>query len=541
MFFKKKTRRPRIREVPRSIVIKEYFLSLACCCSLCLTEVTSSIPSCNLWTDSMSNQESSDGEEDAEERYFFQNEWDGDDGGLHEDEDDDSEDDEDDDDYIDLNDDDIMRDIPPAHELDGEMVNWYARNHERYIKNIINDEPVEDYGLDFAAAAVANNNDDDNAGETRRRAENNLRSMLSTGPIFEDSHRGEGVSCELKSGVVMQHDLSFMPQWFNYTLALKDCRILRLFEEFSICKIHLHSSVSSLMFSALQGKHLKKLTLSETNLCSAGFASLTEYLGSNTTLQQLTLDKNIIDESVNTEQLGKALRKHPQLESLSLSECSIGNNVSALSDILHSGIKSLGLGCNEIGSQGGYIIASYLTSNPPMESIRLERNQLNDTDVIHFANSLKTNTRLSQLSLSANKFTLVGVKLLFNEIFNPTTLNNVADCNHTCTLHLFTKFFNPIQRVNVSSTDQPQSLIAAENKRNKILLALRIADSQLHYFEGVPLELMPSVLTQIQQEAVFTNKLTRIFQCMKSWIVPHMSIASNQNKHARSKRKRGSV
>mmetsp|Transcript_22391 Transcript_22391/g.32012 ORF Transcript_22391/g.32012 Transcript_22391/m.32012 type:complete len:469 (-) Transcript_22391:2092-3498(-) len=465
----------------------------------------------------MSNQESSDGE-DAEERYFiphfFQEEWDGVDGRLHEDEDDDSEV-EDDDDFIDLNDDAIMREIPPAHELDGEMVNWYARNHERYIKNIINNEPVEDYGLSIpqvAAAAAAGNNDIDNnnAGEAQM-AENNLRLILSLGPTFGDSPLGRGVSCELKSGVVMPYNRSFMPLWLNYTDALRDCRVLRLFEEFSIYKIHLHRSVSSLMFSALQGKHIKKLTLSETNLCGAGFASLAEYLGSNTTLQQLTLDKNRIDELVDTEQFGKALRKHPQLEYLSLSECSIGNNVSALSDILHSGIKSLGLGCNEIGSQGGFIIASYLTSNPPMESISLERNQLNDTDVIYFANSLKTNTRLSQLTLSANKFTLVGVKLLFNEIFNPTTLNDVVDCNHTCTLHLFTKFFNPIQRVNGCSIDQPPSLIAAENKRNKILLALRIADSQLHYFEGVPLEMMPFVLTQIQQDEVITNKLTREF------------------------------
>lgn len=501
------------------------------------------LQSVNLST--MSNQESSNGEEDAEERYFFHNEWDGEDRSLHEDEDDESSDEEDDDDYIDLNDDAIMRDIPPAHELDGEMVNWYARNHERYIKNLIDDETVEDYGLSIpqvAAAAAAGNNDigDNNAVETHM-AENNLRIILSLGPTFGDLPRGRGVSCELKSGVEMPFNRSFMPLWLNYTDALRDCRILRLFEEFSICKIHLHRSVSSLLFSALQGKQLKKLTLSDTNLCSAGFASLAEYLGSNTTLQQLTLDKNRIDESVDTEQFGKALRKHPQLEYLSLSECNIGNNVSALSDILHSGIKSLGLGCNEIGSQGGFIIASYLTSNPPMESISLERNQLNDTDLIHFANSLRTNTRLRHLTLSANKYSLVGVKLLFNEIFNPTTLNNVADCNHTCTLHLFTKFFNPIQRVNVCSIDQPPSLNAAENKRNKILLALRIADSQVHYFEGVPLEMMPFVLSQIQQEEVVTNKLTRVFQCMKTFIVPHMGISSNQKKHARCKRKRGSV
>ena len=497
------------------------------------------------------NQESSDDEEDAEERYFFHNEWDGDDGNSS-DEEDDFEDEEDDDDGYIINlleddDQDDTENLPSAQELDGEMVNWYARSHERYIKNIINDEPVEDYGLAIppvaAAAVEANNNDNnDNAGEAQR-ADNNLRSSLSTGPIFGDSPRGEGVSCELKSNVVMPHNRSLMPQWLNYTDALKDCRILRLFEEFSIYKIHLHNSVSSLIFSALQGKHLKNLTLSETNMCSAGFASLTEYLGSNTTLQWLTLDKNHIDDTVDTERFGKALRKHSQLEHLSLCDCHIGNNVNALSDILHSGVKYLYLGSNAIGSRGGFIIASYLNSNPPMESINLERNQLNDNDVTYFANSLKTNTRLRQLTLSANKFSLVGVKCLFKEIFNPTTLNDVADCNHTCTLHLFTKFFNPIQRVNVSSIDldQPQSPIAEENKRNKILLALRIADSQLHYFGGLPLELMPFVLKLIQQEEVSTNKLTRIFQCMRSWIVPHMGLSSNQKKPARSKRKRGSV
>ena len=279
-------------------------------------------------------------------------------------------------------------------------------------------------------------------------------------------------------------------------------------------------------------------------MSSAGFVSLTEYLGSNTTLQRLTLDKNIIDDSVDTEKFGKALRKHPQLEYLSLQSCHIGDNVNALSDILHSGIKELCLGTNAIGSRGGFIIASYLTSNPPMESINLERNQLNDEDVTHFANSLRTNTRLRQLTLSANKYTLVGVKSLFKEIFNPTTLNNVADCNHTCTLHLFTKYFNPIQRINISTIGQPSSPgvnAEVDNKRNKILLALRIADSQLHFFEGVPLELMPFVMKQIQQEEVFTNKLTRMFLCVKGWIVPHMDISPNQKQPTRSKRKRGSA
>jgi hypothetical protein len=495
----------------------------------------------------MNNHIESDDEEDAEERYFFHDEWNNSDDDI---DDDDSEDDEDDGESeyeIDnLEDDDQT--FPSAQELDGEMVDWYARSHERYIKNIINDHPVEDYGLtippvaasDYAAAA----NIDNNADEMTRRAENKLRNILNTGPIFGDSPRGEGVSCELKLDALVPHNRLFLPQWVNYTDALKECRILRLFEEFSMYKIHLHHGVASMIFSALEGKHLKKLTLSETQMCSAGFASLTEFLRSNTTLQRLTLDKNIIRDSVNTEQFGKAMRKHPQLEYLSLCDCHIGENVNALSDVLHSGMKELCLGSNAIESRGGFIIASYLASNPPMESINLERNQLNDDDVTHFANSLKTNTRLRQLTLSANKVSLVGIKTLFKAIFNPTTLNDVADCNHNCTLHLFTKFFNPIQRINASTIGQPSSpdlnlKVAKENKRNKILLALRIADSQLHYFDGVPMELMPYVMKQIHQEEVFTNKLTRIFQCVKSWIVPHMGMSSNQKQPARAKRKRG--
>ena len=468
----------------------------------------------------------SDIEEDADERYFFHDEeWENDD------------DDDDDDsagfDLMDPQDNEAEHISSPAHELDGEMINWYARSHERYIKNIINGDPVEDYGLSIPPApvvAAANDEADinDNAAD-RQRAEDDFRRSLDTGPILVDSTRGEGVSCELKSEVSMTHDGSFVPHWLNYTDALKSCRILRLFQEFSVNKIHLHSAVSSMIMSSLLGKHLRKLSLFETNLCSTGFSCLADFLRRNTTLESLTLDKNIIDDSVDTEEFSKALRNHAQLEYLSLCECQLGYNVNALSDMLHAGMKELRLGSNKIGTQSGFIIASFLSSNPPtIVNLNLERNEFDDGDIIHFASSLRTNTRLRQLTLSANKFSIVGVKSIFKEIFNPTTLNAVADCNHTCTLHLFTKFFNPIQRIN--SEDE---LI---NKRNKILLALRIVDSQLQYFDGVPLELMPFVLRQIQQE----KALTRVFSCVKDFIVQSMETVSLPQKKPsrRSKRKR---
>jgi len=236
----------------------------------------------------------------------------------------------------------------------------------------------------------------------------------------------------------------------------------------SVQKNHLQAGVSNLMFVALEGKHLKKLTLSETNLCSVGLANLIRFLGSNTTLQWLVLDKNHINSSMVTERFGQALRKHPQIEYLSLCDRHIGDDVGVLSDIRRSGLKKICLRSNVIGSRGELIISSYLTSNPPLESVNLER-----------------------------------------------------------------KFFNPLQRINNSE-------VAAENRRSKILLALRIADSQLRYFDGLPLELMRFIMKRIQQE-VFTIKLTRIFQCMKvwMWIAPHLS--SNQKEPCRSKRKRGSV
>lgn len=493
---------------------------------------------------SNNNSESDDDDvyEDADERYFYrqdEDDW-GDD--VNEDDEEDLEEEEDDDNAEGFDDEenDLTHSAP-------EMVNWYVHSHERYIKNLINNEQVEDYGLSIpivATAAAAANNDNNNLNNIAddvtelTMGASLLQLSLRTGPIFGDSLRGDGVSCELKSDTVVPHNRALMTNWINYTDALRDCRILRLFEEFAVYKIHLHSSVTSHLFSALEGKHLKNLTLSETNLCRSGFEKLSQYLESNTTLQRITLDKNRIDNLIDTEQLGRAVRKHPRIEYLSICDCEIGNNVTALADMLHAGLKEVCLGSNAIGTRGGLIVASYLASNPPMEIINLEKNELNDADVVHFSNSLKTNTRLRQLTLSANRYSLVGVKSLFKEIFNPTSLNNVADCNHTCSLHLFTKFFNPVQRINNAAD-------AEENRRGKILLALRIADSQiLDYFEGdhaPPLELMPSVMKQIQQDDVFTNtKLTRIFLIVKGFLVPHIS-PSQKQMPSRAKRKRGSM
>ncbi|EJK45364.1 hypothetical protein THAOC_36023 [Thalassiosira oceanica] len=111
-------------------------------------------------------------------------------------------------------------------------------------------------------------------------------------------------------------------------------------------------------------------------------------------------------------------------------------------------LLEVNLAGNGIKSNGDRCIAEFLSTNPQLRSLYLERNQLNDHDALHIGLALQSNTNLTYLDLDDNMLTENGKKAVHCLAFfgvsrsdlskmNSDTvieinLNTVSDANHTC-------------------------------------------------------------------------------------------------------------
>ena len=86
---------------------------------------------------------------------------------------------------------------------------------------------------------------------------------------------------------------------------------------------------------------------------------------------------------------------------------------------------------NSIQTGGGTAIPDFITKNPSLQKLCLTKNNLNDEDATLISLALKHNTNLKWIHLERNGITEIGERALTKAIYDPTSLNSVADSNHT--------------------------------------------------------------------------------------------------------------
>jgi hypothetical protein len=212
-----------------------------------------------------------------------------------------------------------------------------------------------------------------------------------------------------------------------------------------------------------------------------------------------------------------------------LAHCDLGSNPEILSVVLQSEVKNINLDSNNIDSLGSVTIAEYLESDPPIEHLRLEYNQLNDNDVILISQALKRNTNLKTLSLHHNNFTSIGVKALLNCVFDAFSLNAISESNHMlkqmdilggwegdmdgCS---YIPSLSEILEGNIR-------ILLRLDRTQKIILALQDKDSLLTYLANVPVELIPEVLAFPLRQADDQPQhkhLNIVYSTMRWWNMP---------------------
>jgi hypothetical protein len=136
---------------------------------------------------------------------------------------------------------------------------------------------------------------------------------------------------------------------------------------------------------------------------------------------------------------------------------------------------------------GAVKIVEYLERDPPIVTIDLICNRLNDNDAILISQALTRNINLKIIHLHSNNFSAIGVKALLSCIFDSSSLNAISESNHTLKiLWLFSEEGCKLQRC----IDK----LLRMSRNQKIVLALNDKDSLLKYLANVPVELIPEVL-----------------------------------------------
>jgi len=180
--------------------------------------------------------------------------------------------------------------------------------------------------------------------------------------------------------------------------------------------------------------------LERNNLGQNGIDFALSYLKSNPILKRFAVWHNQINDMADINKLCEIVQSHPSIEILELpgTKGTDVNGYKMLEMIMNAGrsnLDSIDLSNNNISTGGGTYISDFLTTNPILGSLFLDGNSLNDRDALVIAKALKYNTNLGFLDLTGNNgISKRGWLALRKAEFDDTSLNAIADCNHTCNI-----------------------------------------------------------------------------------------------------------
>jgi len=237
------------------------------------------------------------------------------------------------------------------------------------------------------------------------------------------------------------YDNGLLPHWKELATALQLCQSNNI--DFTIQNVQLTPSVTDVLIPAFKGK-LKELFLDNNEFADSreGIEFILTCMEINHQMKEFYLSNNQLGGMENALSVLDAIIRHPSIERVRLENCLGGdiNGYDALCYLLASG-KSFEFECidierNNIHTMGGTAIPDYIARNPPLRTLLLSDNKLNDEDATFIARALKQNTNLKNIYLYGNDITNIGKEALSKAMYDPTSLNTVYDCNHTCQIVL---------------------------------------------------------------------------------------------------------
>jgi len=381
--------------------------------------------------------------------------------------------------------------------------------------------------------------------ELMRRLEDQMKRRairIRNGECFQYINLGEE-SPEGEAGILLQHDDALLPHWKEFATALQLLHGNNI--QFTIQNVQLSHSVINMLIPALKGR-LKLLFLDNNGFINIrkGIDFSIKCMESNHQLKEFYMANNQLRGMENARSLLDAIISHPSIESVRLEGCLGGdiNGYDVLCYLIDSGknFHSIDLENNNIRTGGGTAISDYITRNAPLCYLLLSNNDLNDDDALLIAEALKYNTNLQSLLLGGNNITSLGIEALYKVIYDPTNLNTLAGCNHTCNIEGCriegSDFFNDANLDNTS--DKPR--FNRGKKICRLLINRHKEGSNVQHLNAefededgggssLTLKIIPTVLETVHRYCtvglLFTKTIAPLsitYEILRGWKMPEL-------------------
>lgn len=185
------------------------------------------------------------------------------------------------------------------------------------------------------------------------------------------------------------------------------------------------TSIASIIDAIRLSSSLESLTITENDITIA----LLDALRKNTTIQSLTLNNNGMTE-IDMVGFSKMIGENTSLRELTISENYIENGMNTLAQSLrlNTSLRKIAIIDCDMIDEDLVEISSLLreNTNTTLQEINFSKNRISDEGVFMLSSSLEENTTLTSLDLSDNNITYKGVSALGDILFDPDMRNTNA-------------------------------------------------------------------------------------------------------------------
>ena len=171
-----------------------------------------------------------------------------------------------------------------------------------------------------------------------------------------------------------------------------------------------------------------------------------------------------------------------------------------------------------------------MAANPPLEVLRLTNNHLDDNDAVMIARALKQNTNLDILCIDQNDITDTGRDAIRTAIFDSTSLNAMADSNHSCRIMGIKDFYVKNNVGGDSNVNRGRKIYSLLSSWHKEGVNVRHLNSE---FDDDELKLVPKVLESVHHCAEYcyspegklhygVHPLSITYEILRNWKMPSL-------------------
>ncbi|EJK65789.1 hypothetical protein THAOC_13319 [Thalassiosira oceanica] len=304
--------------------------------------------------------------------------------------------------------------------------------------------------------------------------------------------------------------------------------------EISIDNVELHPLALRILCPAMEGKvtdiYMSRISFAGPDVVKC-YEIIAASIRNNHALERLTWINQISSDD-QADLLIKAVIDNHAIKNVGMINCfnlSDANGCRALASLMTSGRPFNWLDFGRNGLSGIDDVAAALATNPLLGTLFLNENHLNDRDADLIAQALKQNTNLKGLYVRSNNLTPAGFKGIGTTIYDPSSLNAMISCNHTCYVDCVENNDNCVGGNYNDMTPQQRR----RRKLHKLLSARHAEGSNARHLNAelgewaLTTKLVPAVLRCIEQCSIDRSTdaptpLSLYFELLKSWKVPEL-------------------